>query len=63
MGYGSLRSQEPLSENREPRDFPHDNSFIEWDDLPSLIEGFDDDIHVSNSASSENQAANVIPKV
>ncbi|KAL6126402.1 hypothetical protein ACLB2K_074451 [Fragaria x ananassa] len=38
-----FRSQKPPSIIREPRDLPHDNDFIEWDDLPSiteLIEGF-----------------------
>ncbi|KAM5550757.1 NAC domain-containing protein JA2 [Rosa sericea] len=27
--------------NGGPGDFPHDNNFIEWDDLPSLYEGMD----------------------
>ncbi|KAM5555827.1 hypothetical protein ABKV19_023639 [Rosa sericea] len=34
----SFQSQELLSINREPRDLPHDNDFIEWDDFPSIIE-------------------------
>ncbi|XP_050387902.1 uncharacterized protein LOC126804166 [Argentina anserina] len=41
LGSVPFQSQNRLSINREPRDFPHDNNFIEWDDLEPLFEGFD----------------------
>ncbi|KAL6131197.1 hypothetical protein ACLB2K_069573 [Fragaria x ananassa] len=40
LGSDSFWSHKQLSINREPRDLPHDNIFIEWA-LPSTIEGFD----------------------
>ncbi|KAL6131195.1 hypothetical protein ACLB2K_069571 [Fragaria x ananassa] len=36
-----FRSHKLPSINREPRDLPHDNNFIEWDDLPSIIDDFE----------------------
>ncbi|XP_050387594.1 NAC domain-containing protein 3-like [Argentina anserina] len=41
LGSVPFQSQNRLSINREPRDFPHDNNYIEWDDLEPLFEGFD----------------------
>ncbi|XP_004307326.1 PREDICTED: uncharacterized protein LOC101301531 [Fragaria vesca subsp. vesca] len=41
LGSDLFMSQTLPSINREPRDLPHDNNFIEWNDLPSIIEGFE----------------------
>ncbi|KAM5555830.1 NAC domain-containing protein 3-like [Rosa sericea] len=49
LGSDSFESQKLPSINREPRDFPHDNNFIEWDDLPSIIDGFDPSLEFSDT--------------
>ncbi|KAL6126394.1 hypothetical protein ACLB2K_074443 [Fragaria x ananassa] len=41
LGSDLFRSQTLPSINREPRDLPHDNNFIVWDDLPTIIDDFE----------------------